>query len=56
MVWQVKLGEVLRVQGRLSTFANQIQVTVASLREHLTLLKYFPLVLRFVFDPILKMF
>ncbi|KAG0561379.1 hypothetical protein KC19_9G060400 [Ceratodon purpureus] len=29
---KVKLGEVLRVQGRLSTFANQIQVTVASLQ------------------------
>jgi len=29
---QVKLGEVLRVQGRLSNYANQIQLTVLSLQ------------------------
>lgn len=29
---KVKLGEILRVQGRLSTFADQIQVTVSSLQ------------------------
>nr|XP_024362065.1 CST complex subunit STN1-like isoform X3 [Physcomitrium patens] len=29
---KVKLGDLLRVQGRLNTYTNQIQVTVASLR------------------------
>lgn len=37
----MKLGEILRVQGRLSTFADQIQVTVSSLREHSSLCSTF---------------
>lgn len=35
-VWQVKLGQLLRVQGRLTVFNNQIQITVSSLREAIT--------------------
>jgi hypothetical protein len=31
-VWQVKLGQLLRVQGRLTVFNNQIQITVSSLQ------------------------